>query len=77
MNSYNILQIPTTSTQDEIKKSFHKLALKYHPDKNLDNISEAEEKFKKISNAYEKISTVKKRQLYDIQKIYVYLYINI
>lgn len=65
MDSYKILNISKTATQDEIKKAFKKLALKWHPDKNLDNIPESEEKFKEISSAYEQINTPEKKQLYD------------
>jgi len=65
MDPYQILDIPKTTTQDEIKKAFKKLALRWHPDKNLDNTEEAEEKFKEISNAYEKINTREKKKKYD------------
>ena len=46
---YNILNVSKTATQAEIKKSYKKLAFKYHPDKNIDNKAEAEEKFQEIS----------------------------
>jgi len=60
---YKILQVDEKATQDEIKKSFKKLAHKYHPDKNTDN--EAKEKFMKIQEAYEVISDPEKRSNYD------------
>ena len=64
MEYYEILGVSKTATADEIKKSYRKLALKFHPDKNPDN-AEAEAKFKKISEAYAVLSDTKKRQEYD------------
>lgn len=64
MDYYEILGVSKNSTKDQIKKSYRKLALKYHPDRNKDN-KEAEEKFKKISEAYAVLSNDKKRQQYD------------
>ena len=64
MEYYEILGVSKTATADEIKKSYRKLALKFHPDKNPDNV-EAEAKFKKISEAYAVLSDAKKRQEYD------------
>ncbi|MDF2576974.1 MAG: dnaJ [Chlamydiales bacterium] len=61
---YNVLEVSRQATADEIKKSYRRLALKYHPDRNPDN-PEAEQKFKKISEAYEVLSDDKKRELYD------------
>ena len=62
---YDILKVNKGSTQSEIKKSYRKLAMKYHPDRNKDDKDGAEEKFKKISNAYEILSDPQKRKLYD------------
>lgn len=61
---YDVLGVSKSSSQDEIKKSYRKLALKYHPDRNPDN-KEAEEKFKEAAEAYEVLSDAKKRQKYD------------
>jgi len=61
---YEVLGLPRGATQEEIKKAYRKLALKYHPDKNADN-PDAEKKFKEVSESYEVLSDEKKRQMYD------------
>ncbi|MEB3175228.1 MAG: DnaJ C-terminal domain-containing protein [Cyanobacteriota bacterium] len=61
---YAILGIGKTASEEEIKKTFRKLALKYHPDRNPGDKA-AEEKFKQISEAYEVLSDPEKRQKYD------------
>jgi curved DNA-binding protein len=61
---YGILGVSKTATEDEIKKTFRKLALKYHPDRNPGD-KVAEEKFKGISEAYEVLSDPEKRKKYD------------
>ena len=61
---YELLGINKNATEDEIKKSYRKLAVKYHPDKNPGNKT-AEEKFKEISEAYEVLSDSEKRSKYD------------
>ena len=61
---YEILGVPKTATQEEIKKAYRKLARKYHPDTNPDD-PKAEEKFKEISTAYEILSDPEKRKQYD------------
>ena len=62
---YSILEVPKSATDDEIKKSYRKLALKWHPDKNQNNREEAEQKFKDIAEAYSVLSDKKKRAEYD------------
>lgn len=61
---YQLLEIPKTSTHQEIKKRYRRLALKYHPDKNPNN-PEAEEMFKKVSHAHTILTDEKKREIYD------------
>ena len=60
MDYYEILGVTKQASQDEIKKAFHKLAHKYHPDKGGD-----EKKFKEINEAYQVLSDAQKRQQYD------------
>ncbi len=61
---YDILGVERSATADEIKRSYRKLALQYHPDRNPDN-PEAETKFKEAAEAYEVLSHAEKRQRYD------------
>jgi molecular chaperone DnaJ len=61
---YQLLGVTKSSTPDEIKKAYRKLAMQYHPDKNPNN-KKAEDKFKEISEAYEVLSDEKKKQAYD------------
>ena len=61
---YDVLGVSKSATKDELKKSYRKLAMKYHPDRNPDD-SEASEKFKELSEAYEILSDDQKRQTYD------------
>jgi len=61
---YKILGVAKSASQDEIKKAFRKLAVKYHPDKNKGN-KQAETKFKEISEAYEVLGDPEKRKKYD------------
>ena len=61
---YDILQIKQNATNDEIKRSFRSLALKYHPDKNKS--SDSKEKFLSIVEAYEVLSDETSRKKYDL-----------
>ncbi|MGK7892744.1 MAG: DnaJ C-terminal domain-containing protein [Xenococcus sp. (in: cyanobacteria)] len=61
---YNILGVSRSSSADDIKKKFRKLALKYHPDRNPGD-KKAEAKFKEITEAYEVLSDSEKRAKYD------------
>ncbi|CAL5222041.1 g4336 [Coccomyxa viridis] len=64
-NYYDILGVPKTTDEDELKKAYRKLAMKWHPDKNQDKVEEATKKFKEISEAYDVLSDKQKRQIYD------------
>jgi len=61
---YEILGVPRSASQEDIKAAYRKLALKYHPDRNPDNKA-AEESFKEVSGAYEVLSDATKRKQYD------------
>lgn len=64
-NLYSILNLQTNCSQADIKHSYKKLVLKWHPDKNPDNYKEAEDKFRNIQMAYEVLNDEKKRAEYD------------
>lgn len=61
---YQLLEIDKNATQDEIKKAYRKMALRYHPDLNGD--LEAEEQFKNINQAYSVLADPAQRQYYDL-----------
>ena len=61
---YEILGVPREASEEEIKKAYRRLAMKYHPDRNKDN-QEAEKQFKEINAAYEILGDKQKRAKYD------------
>ena len=61
---YAVLDVPRTASDDDIKKSYRKLAMKYHPDRN-NGSKEAEERFKEITEAYDVLRDPQKRAAYD------------
>jgi molecular chaperone DnaJ len=61
---YEVLGVSREASQDEIKKAYRKLAMKYHPDRN-DGSKEAEEKFKEINEAFSVLGDESKKSQYD------------
>src|SRR5574344_411813 len=61
---YEVLGVDKNASEDEIKKAYRKIAIKYHPDKNPGDKS-AEEKFKEAAEAYDVLHDAQKRQQYD------------
>tara|TARA_Y100000992_G_scaffold69024_2_gene43125 strand:- start:489 stop:995 length:507 start_codon:yes stop_codon:yes gene_type:complete len=59
-DAYKILEISPNSNDNDIKKAYKKLAIKWHPDKNIENKESAEKKFKEISQAFEILSNRQK-----------------
>jgi molecular chaperone DnaJ len=62
---YEVLGVTRTAVVDEIKSAYRKAALKWHPDRNPENKSEAEVKFRECTEAYSVLSDAQKRQIYD------------
>ena len=62
---YQILGVPRNASEEDIKKAYRKLAMQYHPDRNLGNEKWANEKFKEINEAYAVLGNPEKRQQYD------------
>ncbi|XP_039092110.1 dnaJ homolog subfamily B member 7 [Hyaena hyaena] len=62
---YEVLGVQRYASPEDIKKAYHKVALKWHPDKNPENKEEAERKFKEVAEAYEILSNNEKRDIYD------------
>ena len=65
-NYYDILEVEMDCTKQEIKKNYHKLSLKYHPDKNDGD----DEKFKQLNEAYEVLYDDESRKIYNIKLIF-------
>jgi DnaJ-class molecular chaperone len=62
---YKVLGLSRTATQDDVKKAYRKLVLKYHPDRNPDNQEEASRKTAEINEAYEVLGDASRRKEYD------------
>ncbi len=62
---YKLLGVDKNASDAELKKSYRRMAMKFHPDRNKDNLEQSEEKFKRIKEAYEILSDPKKRATYD------------
>ncbi|MCL7032088.1 hypothetical protein MKW94_005820 [Papaver nudicaule] len=62
---YKVLQVDRSAKDDDLKKAYRKLAMKWHPDKNPNNKKDAEARFKQISEAYDVLSDPQKRAIYD------------
>nr|KYP33594.1 DnaJ isogeny subfamily B member 13 [Cajanus cajan] len=62
---YKLLQVDRNAKDEDLKKAYRRLAMKWHPDKNPNNKKEAEAKFKQISEAYDVLSDPQKRAVYD------------
>lgn len=68
---YEVLEVSRDVSADDLKKSYKKLALKWHPDKNPDNTEEAKEQFQLIQQAYEVLGDPRERQWYDNHREYI------
>ncbi|PCH45092.1 DnaJ-domain-containing protein [Wolfiporia cocos MD-104 SS10] len=66
---YIVLGVSENATENEIKTAFRKLALQHHPDKNVDDVENANRRFVVVQEAYETLSDNEKRHLYDIERV--------
>eukprot|EP00250_Pteridium_aquilinum_P011902 c20380_g1_i2 orf=775-1785(+) len=62
---YNVLKVGRNASAEDLRKAYKRLAMKWHPDKNLGNDKEAEANFKQVSEAYEILGDPHKRSIYD------------
>lgn len=68
---YEVLEVSRDVSTDDLKKSYKKLALRWHPDKNPNNVEEAKEQFQLIQQAYEVLGDPRERQWYDNHREYI------
>lgn len=68
---YEVLEVSCDVSADDLKKTYRKLALKWHPDKNPENVDEAKEQFQLIQQAYEVLGDPRERQWYDKHREYI------
>lgn len=67
MNPYELLEVPRDATTAVIRRAYRRLARRWHPDRNPDDVLEAERRFKQIGEAYRILSDPKERHLYDLR----------
>jgi len=67
MNPYLVLGVERNATQEEISRAYRSLAVKYHPDRNPEDMEGASEKFKQVTAAYEMVGTEEKRRRHDFR----------
>ncbi len=65
LNYYDTLEIPKGASEGDIKKAFRKLAMKWHPDKNVETREASSKRFQEIGEAYDVLSDLEKRAIYD------------
>jgi DnaJ-class molecular chaperone len=65
INYYDVLEVPKSASDTEIKKAYRRLAMKWHPDKNRENADEAAKIFQEIGEAYDVLSDMEKRAIFD------------
>lgn len=77
MDYYSLLMVEKTATDEDLKKAYRKLAMKWHPDKNPNNKLEAEAMFKQISEAYEvSLSLSFSLSSFSIPTLHIYMHAN-